>query len=135
MQNFFPGSVMAVTIGAQPCGNVTVTDATNLTELACVAPPGPGFGAVQLRVSIDGSGSGTARFQYDRPTVEVVVGTPCDAALACPLQVRTVLAAHVLRVVPPTLAGSVDSSPPGAALCTGFPPLPLPLPLPLPPAS
>jgi hypothetical protein len=78
---------MMVTIGAQPCGNTTVTDVAGLTELTCNAPPGPGFGAVQLRVSIEGSGSGTSRFLYDKPTVQQVLGTPCDAAEACPLQV------------------------------------------------
>lgn len=87
-QNFFHSPAMAVTIGGQPCANVTVTDVVGLGEFTCRAPPGPGAGVVQLRVSIDSSGSATTRFLYDPPDVTSVVGAPCDATLPCPLQVR-----------------------------------------------
>ncbi len=87
-QNFFPGPVMAVTIGNQPCINVVVTDNVTLGELSCVAPPGPGIGAAQLRVTVAGVGSGSFRFLYTGPEVTQVVGSPCDAAIACPVQVR-----------------------------------------------
>ena len=79
---------MEVTIGAQPCTSVVITDNTTLGELTCVAPPGPGFGAVQLRVTVDGSGTGSIRFAYDAPVVTRVLGSPCDAAAVCSIQVR-----------------------------------------------
>ncbi len=88
LQNFFPGPIMEVTIGTQPCGSVVVTDNATMGEFACVAPPGPGFGAVQLRVAVEGSGTGAIRFAYDAPVVTRVLGSPCDAAATCPVQVR-----------------------------------------------
>jgi hypothetical protein len=79
---------MEVLIGTQPCASVVVTDVSNLGELTCVAPPGPGFGAVQLRIAVQGSGSGSIRFLYDAPVVTRVEGSPCVASAACPIQVR-----------------------------------------------
>jgi hypothetical protein len=90
LQNFFPGPVMDVAIGTQPCGGVVVTDNATLGELTCVAPPGPGFGAVQLRVVVQGSGTGSIRFSYDAPVVAGVVGSPCDASATCPVQVGAI---------------------------------------------
>jgi hypothetical protein len=91
LQNFFPGLIMEVTIGAQPCAGVVITDNATLGELSCVAPPGPGFGAVQLRVTVEGSGTGAIRFAYDAPVVTRVLGSPCDAAAVCSIQVRPAL--------------------------------------------
>jgi hypothetical protein len=79
---------MAVTIGTRPCGDVVVTDSANYSQLMCVAPAGPGIGITQLRVSIDGSGSASTRFLYDPPRVTAVLGSPCDTAAQCPLEVR-----------------------------------------------
>ncbi len=89
VQNFFPGPIMEVTIGAQPCAAVVITDNATLGEFACVAPPGPGFGTVQLRVTVEGSGTGAIRFAYDAPVVTRVLGSPCDAAAFCSIQVRS----------------------------------------------
>ncbi len=91
LQNFFPVPIMEVTIGAQPCAGVVITNNATLGELTCVAPPGPGFGAVQLRVAVEGSGTGAIRFAYDAPGVTRVVGSPCDAAAVCSIQVRPAL--------------------------------------------
>jgi hypothetical protein len=91
LQNFFPGPIMEVTIGTQPCAGVVITDNATLGELMCVAPAGPGFGAVQLRVTVEGSGTGSIRFAYDAPSVTQVLGSPCDAAAVCPIQVRPAL--------------------------------------------
>jgi hypothetical protein len=78
---------MGVTIGAHPCTSVTITDVVGLGEFVCNAPPGPGVGVVQLRVSIDVSGSATTLLMYDPPNITRVLGTPCNAALPCQLQV------------------------------------------------
>lgn len=78
---------MTVTIGGLPCANVTVIDNATLTSFQCLAPPGPGFGDVQLQVAIFGSGGGSMQFLYDPPKVTRVVGTPCDAEALCPIQV------------------------------------------------
>lgn len=78
---------MGVTIGTRACTNITITDVVGLGEFVCSAPPGPGNGVLQLRVSVEASGSATSRFSYDAPNVTRVLGTPCDAALPCPLQV------------------------------------------------
>ncbi len=80
---------MDVTIGTQPCASIVVTDNVTLGELTCVAPPGPGFGAVQLRVTVEGSGTGSIRFSYDAPAVTRVLGSPCDASAVCSIQVRS----------------------------------------------
>jgi hypothetical protein len=85
-QNFYPGPVMTVAIGGQPCADVVVDD--SLTSLQCIAPPGPGIGDVQLRVTVDGSGTASHPFEYNSPVVGLVVGTPCDADAPCPIQVR-----------------------------------------------
>ncbi len=90
-QNFFPGSMMEVLIGTQKCTNIVMTNNATLGEFTCVAPAGPGFGAVQLRVTVPGSGTGAIRFLYDAPSVTRVVGSPCDASTACPVQVRGTL--------------------------------------------
>jgi hypothetical protein len=81
---------MEVTIGGQPCANLTITDLAGLGEFTCKAPAGPGSGIVQLRVTIDTSGSATTPFLFNAPNVTSVLGAPCDAALPCPLQVRGV---------------------------------------------
>jgi hypothetical protein len=107
LQNFFPGPVMVVTIGAQPCGSVIVTDNATLGELTCVAPPGPGFGAVQLRVVVQGSGTGAIRFPYDAPVVYRVQGSPCDASATCPVQVCATVCLPSWR--PSAAKGMVDS--------------------------
>jgi hypothetical protein len=93
VQNFFPGPIMEVTIGTQPCAGVVITDNATLGEFTCVAPPGPGFGAVQLRVMVEGSGTGAIRFAYDAPVVTRVLGSPCDATAVCSIQVRLLDAA------------------------------------------
>jgi hypothetical protein len=68
LQNFFPGQT-AVTIGALPCTNVAVTDAARHTALTCTAPKGPGFGNVQLRVTVTGGGNASVPFLYTPPSV------------------------------------------------------------------
>jgi len=85
LQNFHAS--MTVTIGDQPCGNITIRDPVTLTAFQCVAPPGPGIGDVQLRVTVAGSGTGSFLFQYSPPVVQWVSGTPCDAEVSCPVQV------------------------------------------------
>lgn len=85
LQNFYPGSVMTVTVGNQSCSNVS--DVT-YTSLRCTAPPGPGFGDVQLVVTVVGSGAGGFPLHYNAPVVLALAGSPCDADVACPLQVR-----------------------------------------------
>ena len=79
---------MSVTIGNQSCTNVQVTDNVTYGALQCIAPPGPGYGDVQLRVAMLGSGIGAYRFEYNPPVVQRVTGSPCDADSPCPLQVR-----------------------------------------------
>ena len=87
LQNFFPSADMEVTIGNLSCSVVTVTDLVGLSTLTCTAPPGPGFGNVQLQVSMLGSGYGSYRFWYNPPVVNSVSVSPCNAEAACPIEV------------------------------------------------
>lgn len=78
---------MTVTIANQTCRDVVVTDNATLGALECVAPPGPGLGDTQLRVSVADSGNGAYRFFYNPPVVHEVEGFICDADVPCPIQV------------------------------------------------
>jgi hypothetical protein len=87
LQNFYPSPLLRVSIGSQPCAQVNVTDLATLGKLVCVAPPGPGFGDMQLLVEMDGSGSGGFAFAYSPPRIHHIVGSPCDADIPCNMQV------------------------------------------------
>jgi hypothetical protein len=74
---------MTVTTGTLPCTAVAITDAVNLTRFSCLAPPGPGFGAVLLNVTVTGLPSALVPLPYAAPEVHSVSGSPCDAELLC----------------------------------------------------
>lgn len=99
LQNFydeaFRAPVTHVTIGTAECSNVVVSR-TNFTSLECLAPPGPGFGDVQVTVSVEGGGSGGQQFRCVSPPSAIVeqhsvpcgplhLHTSCCAADGCAL--------------------------------------------------
>ncbi len=77
-QNFFPDETL-VSVGGVPCTGVVVTDAVGLGELRCVAPPGPGFGDVQVLVMVTGTGNASTLFLYTAPAVTSVNYAVCAA--------------------------------------------------------
>jgi hypothetical protein len=86
-ENFFT-SGMNVTIGGQPCADVTLVDTTTLDAFTCEAPPGPGFGAVQLRVAVPPAGTASFAFLYTAPSVTSVEPSPCLADALCQVTIR-----------------------------------------------
>lgn len=84
-QNFFPGAT-SVTIGGQPCSDLVVANSSSLGVLTCRAPPGPGYGAIRLEVTVAGQ-SGSAPFVYNAPTVTWVGPSPSDAEANSPIEV------------------------------------------------
>jgi hypothetical protein len=84
-QNFYPGAT-TVTIGSQSCSNVVVTDTSGLGTLQCTAPPGPGFGDVQLRVSVVGGGNASTPFLYTAPAITGLSVVACAAETNEPIR-------------------------------------------------
>jgi hypothetical protein len=77
-----------VTIGGSPCSNAAVTDTTGFGVLLCTAPPGPGVGDVQLRVSVAGGGNASVPFLYAAPTVNRLSVVACAADADVKVQVH-----------------------------------------------
>jgi hypothetical protein len=66
---------------------VVIADTSGLGALQCTAPSGPGFGDVQLRVSVAGGGNVSVPFLYTAPAITGLSVVACAAEINQMIQV------------------------------------------------